>query len=195
MIRIAVVTLIVLLALAPLAVRAQDDNAPAVRLLPEAERFGDGWTLLATGFPGERHRAFRAAAVATYGGPSGARVVLDAMLVVDGMTASGEAWDRGVAYLQWYDENMLPASNPQRDQALAAMDPPPGCADAVRIEGRERIGSTAFPISVTLCAVDPNLIVVAAVSGELNGLSGVAASDAVIAATLAAVETATPEPA
>jgi hypothetical protein len=194
MVRIAVVTLTLLLALAPLPSPAQDDNAPAVALFPEAELIGEGWTLLATGFPGQRHHAFRAAAVATYGGPSGARVVLDTMLVADSATAPREAWERGVAYLQWYDQNMLLESNPQRDQELAAMAPPPGCADALRIEGRERIGSTAFPIGVTLCAVEPDIIIVAAVSGELNGIAGVAASDAVIATTLAAMAMATPTP-
>ena len=195
MVRVALVILALLLTLAPQSSRAQDDNAPAVSLLPDAGSLGDDWALLSTGFPGQRHPAFRAAAVATYGGPFGARVVLDTMLVAAEVTAPLEAWERGVAYLQWYDENMLRESNPQRDQELAGMEPPPGCADALRIEGRERIGTTAFPIGVTLCAVAPDLILVAAVSGELNGLAGVAAADAVIDVTLAAMGMATPAPA
>jgi hypothetical protein len=185
--------LVALYALAPVAGRAQGDNTAAVALLPPAATFGDGWVLLQTDFPGQRDPAFRAATTGTYAGPAGARLVLDVMLVGAGIPAARDAWDRGNAYLQWYDANMLPESNVQRDQQLAAMAPPAGCSDALRVEGRERIGSTAFPIGVTLCAADPDVIYVAAVSGGLSGLSGVSASDAVIEMVLAA-SGATPVP-
>ena len=173
--------LTLVLAWVPVTAFAQSDNAEAVTLLPAATLLGDGWVQLATDFPRERHPAFRAATTATYGGPNGGRVVVDVMLVAEGIVAAREAWERANAYLQWYDANMLPESNPQRDQQLATMEPPPGCADALRVEGHERIGSTAFPIGVTACAVEPDAIFVAAVSGEWNGLTGVTASDAVIA--------------
>jgi hypothetical protein len=173
--------LALVVAWSPATAFSQSDNATAVALLPEAAVFGDGWSQLATDFPRERHPAFRAAATATYGGPRGARIVVDVMLVAEGMVAARESWERANAYLQWYDANMLPDANPQRDQELADMPPPPGCADALRLEGRERIGSTAFPIGVNVCAVDPDAIYVAAVSGDWDGSTGVSAADAVIA--------------
>ncbi len=181
------------LALTQLAASAQTDNAPAVDLLPAAEMFGDDWVLVTTDFPRERLPAFRAAATATYAGPGGARIVFDVMLAAEGIAAARDAWERGNVYLQWYDANMLPESNAQRDQQLANMTPPTGCSDSLRIEGRERIGSTAFPIGITLCASDPDVIFVAAVSGELSGTTGVPASDAVIEMVLASRQS-TPTP-
>jgi hypothetical protein len=185
MARVTLLLFALQLALAPFAGSAQINNAPAVGLLPAAEVFGDDWVLVATDFPRERHPAFRAAATATYAGPSGARLVFDVMLAAEGFAAARDAWERGNVYLQWYDANMLPESNVQRDQQLATMASPIGCSDSLRIEGRERIGSTAFPIGITLCVSDPDVIFVAAVSGELSGMTGIPASDAVIEMALA----------
>jgi hypothetical protein len=180
MTRVTLLLLTLQLALTPFAGTAQSENAAAVSLLPMAEMLGDDWVLVTTDFPRERHPAFRAAASATYAGPSGARIVFDVMLAAEGFTAARNAWERGNVFLQWYDANMLPESNVQRDQQLAILAPPVGCSDALRIEGRERIGSTAFPVGVTLCASEPDEMFVAVVSGELRGMTGVLASDTVI---------------
>jgi hypothetical protein len=81
----------------------------------------------------------------------------------------------------------------QRDKALETMSPPSGCSDVRRVEGSERIGGATFQVGVTLCAADPDILLVTAVSGEFNGLTGVEASDAVAEMTLAACS-ATPTP-
>ena len=191
--RVALLAFVLIFAISPVTVVAQDDNAAAVAVLPEPETFGDGWVLLETNSPDERLPAFRAAIIATYGGPNGTRIVLDALLVAEGMTAVRESWERINEYLQGYETNMALEFDFQRDEELEAMAPPSGCADARRVEGNERIGGTAFPVGVTLCAADPDILLVAAVSGEFNGLVGVEASDEVVEMTLAA-HVATPTP-
>jgi hypothetical protein len=186
MIRRALLALALVVACSPLSAVAQDDNEAAVAVLPVAETFGERWTLLSTDFPDERLPAFRAATIATYGGPNGARIVLDALLVAEGMMAIRESWERINEYLQGYQTSMALEFDFQRDKELEAMAPPSGCADARRVEGNERIGGSTFPVGVTLCAADPDILLVAAVSGEVNGLTGVASSDAVVEMTLAA---------
>jgi len=191
--RMALLILILLAALAPVFGSAQDDNKAAVALLPGPETFGDGWVLLSNSPPEDRLPAFRAATLGTYGGPAGTRILLDVLLVAEGMTAVRESWERINDYLQGYETRMELEFDFQRDQELDAMAPPSGCADARRVEGNERIGGNVFPVGVTLCAADPDILLVAAVSGEFDGLSGIEASDAVIETTLAA-RSATPTP-
>ena len=191
--RMALLTLFFLAALAPLSAAAQDDNDAAVALLPAPETFGDGWTLLVNDPTEDLLPVFRAATIGTYGGPAGARVVLNVLLVGEGMTAIRGSWEEVTDYLQEFDSRMVLAVDDERSQQLEAMVPPDGCSDVRRVEGYESIGGTAFPVGVTLCAADPDILLVATVSGEMNGRTGVDASDAVIAMTLAAPG-ATPTP-
>src|SRR5689334_10740010 len=100
---VTVSLLALVLAWFPVTALAQSDNVEAIARLPDASAIGDGWVQLATDVPRELHPAFRAAATATYGGPGGARIVVDVMLIAEGTTAAREAWERADAYLQWYD--------------------------------------------------------------------------------------------
>ena len=77
---------------------------------------------------------------------------------------------------------------------LSALPPPPGCAKAARAEGTD--AAAEFPGGLTRCAVDPDVILLAVVSGDLAGRSGARAADALIAAALAAAgeDLATPKP-
>jgi hypothetical protein len=191
--RIALLTLILMVAFAPTVGSAQDGNEAAVALLPAPETFGAGWTLLVNDPTEDLLPVFRAATVGSYGGPAGARVVLNVLLVGEGMTAVRGSWEQVTDYLQEFDTRMVLEVDDERNQAIEAMAPPDGCSDVRRVEGHERIGGTAFPVGVTLCAADPDVLLVAVVSGEMNGRTGLDASDAVIEMTLAA-QSATPTP-
>ena len=62
------------------------------------------------------------------------------------------------------------------------MDAPAGCVEAKRIEGIENF--VLLPAGGTMCAIDPDVILIAVVLGDFADQSGVAASDAVIGVVL-----------
>jgi hypothetical protein len=63
------------------------------------------------------------------------------------------------------------------------LPPPPGCAEAKRVEGIDE--QDTFPTGVTLCAADPDLILLAVASGAIGDETGYRAADAVIATAIA----------
>jgi hypothetical protein len=166
------------------AVAQEDQPTPgerAVSFLPPADALGPGWKRFEpTVVASLSADTFQEGALVTYGGPEGARVMLYALLVDEGRVRRG--WEEAgtlfnnVLYNLSYDY--------ERQEQLRNVPPPPGCAEAKRIDGKTYFDG--FEIGVTLCAVDPDLILLAAASGRVNDEVGFAASDNVIDAALEA---------
>jgi len=62
------------------------------------------------------------------------------------------------------------------------LPPPEGCAEAKRFEGVSR--DFGFPTGITLCAADPDVIVIAVASGLVNDRTGYEAADVVVKAVI-----------
>ena len=160
-------------------------GSSAADMLPAPTAFGDDWALLATPAPtAEISAAFRDVAFGVYGGPNGARITLVVYLVAEGMTAVRDSWEIANKDYEAYRLEMDWGFQSTRETETATAPLPAGCADARRIYGVEKIGFQTFPVGLTLCASDPDVIVLAYASGEVNGLSGYEASDAAVAATV-----------
>jgi len=166
------------------AVGQAEDRLTA--LLPVPAAFGDGWVRVGEPVRLVPDPAFRAGLLVAYGGPAGARATLTLLLVTDDRVAIRAAWE---AASKLYDRHRTDLAYEEADaEALAALPPPPGCAEAKRIEGPSE--RDTFPTGVILCAAeaDPDLILLAVASGDVAGEAGHRAAEAVIAASLAAQE-------
>ncbi len=167
--------------------RAQDPTpepgSAASLFLPEADLFGDGWTLDQVVSPDIIARysfemtpdGFREGAAGVYLGPNGARVVAVALLITESRVAIRQSWEDATELFDVFRYNS--ETDYQREEALESMDPPEGCVEAKRSVGVAE--HFLVPTGVTLCAADPDIVVLAAVSGAIDDLTGVAASDAV----------------
>ncbi len=146
--------------------------------LPDVSVFGNGWEETDRAGLDVPSDIFREAAYAVYGGPLGARIVVVAYLATDTRVAVRQSWE--TATEQFDNSRYRLASNYDYEQAerLEALEPPTGCVEAKRAEGSD--DQFGFTAGLTMCAVDPDAIVIAMVSGEVEGESGYAASDAVI---------------
>ncbi len=152
--------------------------------LPDAGVFGEGWTETDRAGLDVPSDIFREASRATYAGPSGSRIVVIAYLTTDTRVAVRQSWE--TATEQFDSSRYALASNYDYEQAerLEALDPPTGCVEAKRAEGSD--DQFGFTAGLTMCAVDPDAIVITMVSGAVEGESGYAASDAVIGESLKA---------
>jgi hypothetical protein len=112
-------------------------------------------------------------------GPSGARVVAAAMLVTEERIAVRRSWEAAISLFDNYSGELEYLTG--RDDELDTVPPPAGCAEAKRVDGTARqLGiDTGIPMGVTLCAAEPDLIVLAVASGTILGLTGFEASDAI----------------
>ena len=162
---------------------AQDDEAPpsseAAGYLPTVEHLGDGWILSRAAALEVDTGVFRDGAVAVLAGPGGARVIAVAMLVTQERVATRRSWEAAMALYDNYSGELEYLSG--RDEELDTVPPPPGCVEAKRIDGTARqLGiDTGIPMGVTLCAAEPDLVVLAVASGTVLGHTGYAASDAI----------------
>jgi hypothetical protein len=159
--------------------------------LPPAQVLGPDWTLVSTSPLDLPAETFRAGAYAVYTGPAGARILAAAMLVTDARVAVRRSWEDAADLYHHYSGELKYDSD--RDDVLDRLPPPPGCVEARRIDGTARqLGlETGIPMGLTLCAADPDVILLTVVSGAVNSLSGYEASDAVASLMLGAT-TATP---
>jgi hypothetical protein len=156
--------------------------------LPEASLFGDGWTAGETVSPDLVRRysftmspdVFREGAARVYLGPDGARVVVITLLLTDNRVAVRKSWEDASDLMSGAASGV--DEDYERRQALETMDPPAGCVEAKRLEGVEE--TYLLPFAMTMCAVDPDGILIAIASGEVLGQTGVAASDAIVVASL-----------
>lgn len=162
--------------------------------LPSPQIFGPEWRAsTATADPADLSAAFVDGAYGVYGGPAGARVVIGYYVVAEGMTAVRQSWQDGNAEFEAYRSGISYNYETQRETETAAYPLPDGCADARRTYGVDKIGIRVFPVGLTLCAADPNVILMIYASGTVNGLTGYAASDFVATSVLGETP-ATPEP-
>jgi hypothetical protein len=172
------------------ATPATGDSAanPAVQYLPTADSLGDGWSSVMTEPLAVSPEEFRTGAIAVLTGPAGARVLAVAMLVTDERVAVRRSWEEASDLFHKYSGELEYDSD--RDEILDRLPLPPGCIEAKRIDGTARqLGlDTGIPMGLTLCAADPDVIVLAVVSGELGALSGHDASDGVASLMLGAIE-------
>jgi hypothetical protein len=155
----------------------------AAMMLPDAGAFGDGWSLSETVSPDLLARysfemtpdVFREGAAGIYVGPNGSRIVIVSLLITENRVAIRQSWEDATKLLDAVRTRTT--TDFQRDQALETMDPPSGCVEAKRIEGLENF--TLLPVGGTMCATDPDGILIAVVMGAFADQSGVAGSDAV----------------
>lgn len=181
-----------LLTLAPLVTRAaQDDEVLPVtpgagKYLPAESDLGPGWTKVWEAGIDPGADLFKEGVKAVYGGDGGSRAVVYAWVIQDSTTAVRRSWESTAELLgsQRYEW----ASDYDWSQAddIDGVDPPAGCVESSRAEGANP--DSQFPAGLTLCAVDPDVIILAIVSGELGENTGYLASDALIALALGASE-------
>jgi hypothetical protein len=180
--------------IAPAVSLAQEDTLPvtpgAGQYLPAASDLGAGWVEIWRGGIAPGPELFKEGVKAVYGGPEGARAIVFVWVTLDNATVVRRSWE---ATTQIFDDYRLEFANDYDRAAakdLAALPPPHGCVEATRAEGAA--SKQQFPGGLTLCAVDPDVIVLGIVSGTLDGKQGHVASDALIEMALDRDAVATP---
>jgi hypothetical protein len=173
-----------LLTVAPTLVGAvQDDEVLPVtpgagKYLPAASDLGPGWSKIWEAGIDPGADLFQEGVKAVYGGANGSRAVVYAWVIQDSTTAVRRSWESTAELLgnQRYEW----ASDYDWSQAdeIDSLDPPAGCVESSRDEGTDP--NSQFPAGLTLCAVDPDVIVLTIVSGELADESGYLASDTLV---------------
>lgn len=154
--------------------------------LPAPESIGTGWSLLSSDTPTDLARPFRDASTALYAGPNGARARVTVLLVVEGMTAIRESWELSNEYFESLRGEIDYDFDSSRERELEARALPPGCDDGRRTYGRDELFGDAFQAGITLCAADPDVIVLAYASGEVGSNSGYEASDYLVGLVVSA---------
>lgn len=156
----------------------------AAASLPDPAVLGAGWSLADTVSPDIIARynftmspdVFREGAAGTYLGPGGARVVIVTLLLTDNRVAIRKSWEDATALLDAIAYRV--STDYERNEQLEQMDPPAACVEAKRAEGVEQI--YLVPFGATMCAIDPDVVVIVAVSGAALDATGIDASDAVL---------------
>ncbi len=164
--------------------------------LPPASVLGEGWTQydvvspdVLGGYSFEMTPdVFSEGAAGLYSGPDGARVVIVNLIVTNSRVAVRASWEDATELMERLTWGM--ESDYRRQEALDTMPPPSACVEAKRVEGLENAYLT--PVGASMCAQDPDNVWIFLVSGTLNGATGVAASDALVQATLSGAAPGTP---
>jgi hypothetical protein len=174
---------------------AQETPVPpsgeAGQFLPGPSAFGDGWSQARSAALDVDTDVFRDGAVSSLTGPAGARLVLVVLLVTRDRVAVRRSWESALKIYDNYSGELEHLAG--RDDELNSVPPPPGCVEAKRIDGTaKQLGiDTGIPMGITLCAADPDIVVIAVASGMVGGKTGFEASDA-IASSMVAPSAATP---
>ena len=174
----------------PVVATAQ--QPPAQDLFPTTEQLGEGWELQsAADIEPSDTSAIERLSEASYLGPKGSRVYMLLAQVQDGPAAVRTSWELMGASFEAlrldFDANY---SSERELEELPGVD---GCADMRRMTGKDGIVSE-MQVAVSLCAADPDVLLLVYVSGEVNGLTGYQASDALVALVLNQAAEATPTP-
>jgi hypothetical protein len=182
--------LALLLTLLPFHVLALQEEDPlpvtpgAGRFLPSAQDLGPDWVEVWQSGLDPGADLFKEGAVTVYGGSAGSRAVVYAWVIQDSTTAVRRSWEETVDLLN--DQRYEWASDYDWSQAdvIDRLPAPDGCVEASRAEGGNP--DSQYPAGLTLCAIDPDVIVLAIVSGELEGETGYLSSDLLIQKALRA---------
>lgn len=151
------------------------------------ELLGTGWTLLDEAPLTDLDPAvFTSGDVSTWGGPDGARARIVRYEVADTTSAVRRSWDAAGSAFESYRAEIDTDFDYGRERELTPLPLPDGCSDGRRIYGVEVLGGDAFPVGLTLCAADPNVILLVYASGTIGDRTGYEASDAVVARALTA---------
>ena len=163
---------------------------PTAAYLPAPATLGDGWSLVRTGGLALPTELFRAGTLGVFTGPAGARILTGVMLATDSRVAVRRSWEEATDLFHKYSGEL--AYDPDRDDILDRLPPPAGCVEAKRIDGTARqLGlDTGIPMGLTLCAAEPDVILLVLVSGSVFSLTGYEASDAVASLMLNAAASA-----
>jgi hypothetical protein len=156
----------------------------AGRYLPGAEAVGQGWIGISQAGIAPGPEVFREGVKAVYGGPEGSRALVYAWVTQDGESARQGAWEQTAAFFQIKTQQWAADDSSSQVSDTSASSPLSGCSEVRRAEGIDP--DAQFAGGLTLCAVDPDVIVLTIVSGELDGGSGAEASDALVRIALEA---------
>lgn len=168
---------------------AQDDEILPVtpgagRYLPVAADLGPNWVDVWQSGIDPGAELFKEGVKAVYGGPDGSRAIVYAWVIQDSTTAVRRSWEEtadlmGNSRYEW-------ASDYDFSQAseIDILPPPAGCVESSRAEGVDP--DSQYPAGLTMCAVDPDIILLTIVSGEIEGETGYRSSDLLIQKSLAA---------
>jgi hypothetical protein len=156
----------------------------AASQLPEASTIGSEWMMADPVSPDVlapysfemSPDVFSEGAATTYLGPTGSRILIINLILTDNRVAVRKSWEDATGLLDYLNFGI--SEDYDRTRSLETMDPPVGCVEAKRMEGVQ--GGYLTPVGATMCAVDPDRIVLVFVDGTFNDLSGIEASDAVI---------------
>jgi hypothetical protein len=159
---------------------------PTAAYLPAPAALGDGWSLVRTGSLALPTEMFRAGNLGVFVGPAGARILAAVMLVTESRVAVRRSWEGATDLFRKYSGEL--AYDSDRDDILDRLPPPSGCVEAKRIDGTARqLGlDTGIPMGITLCAAEPDVILLVLVSGAVHSLTGYEASDAIASLMLGA---------
>jgi len=159
----------------------------AAAFLPQPEAIGSGWTLIETGKPGADAGVFIDAASAVYVGPNGTRLAVLSYVNRPGRAALQRSWEDVSTVFDNYKSRFGIYSYGREDQ-LGGQPLADGCVDEKRMDGYD--DAFGLPVGITQCAIDPDITVLVVLSGELDGVIGYEASDAI--ATLSSPVTSSP---
>lgn len=145
----------------------------AAKLLPDGGKLGKGWKQDELRGLDASADLFREGAVASYTGPHGARAVIYVWLVTESRAAVRASWESTTSLFDRYHYNL--SYGYERDKQLETVPAPQGCTEAKRSDGEDKLlyATTA----VSMCAADPDRIVLAVVVGGIDGIADYTMSD------------------
>lgn len=178
---------ILLVSVSGFQVAAQDDVLPvtpgAGKYLPDAVSLGPGWDQVWESGIDPGADLFKEGVMAVYGGDGGSRAVVYAWVIQDSTTAVRRSWEETAGFLSSQRYEWASDRNYSEAKTIDSLDPPDGCVESSRAEGSNP--DSRFPAGLTLCAVDPDVIILTIVSGKLGEESGYLAADALVQLALA----------
>jgi hypothetical protein len=187
MIRLITATVLTLCLLVSVNAGAQDITTGDI--LPPVSAFPKDWTLQSVSFTQPDPSAIAQLSSGTYLGPTGSRATVLIVHAQDGPLAAQKSQRLMARAFDDARETFEAKYGVERD--LAEMPVVSGCAEMRRAAGADTM-IPGIAVGLSLCAANPTTLVLTYVSGELNGLSGYEASDALVALVLNSAAEATP---
>jgi hypothetical protein len=160
----------------------------ASKMLPAASELGKSWKQLQVTGLDVSSDIFREAAAASYGGPRGSHAIVFVFLVTESRVAVRQSWESASELFDSYRYNLN--FNYEREEMLQNLAAPEGCVEAKRSDGQD--DDFLMPGAVTLCAADPDVIVLAVVNGGIDGIADYTITDWVAGMTASGEDIAKP---